>query len=128
MILSRKEFMKYLDTQSEIEELEERLEILESRAYRTTQVFSDMPKGGTKKDTVLDLISVRSELEEKINQLDIELKKINDCINIVPNPRMRKILTLRYINNSTFRQIGIALNTSEESIKTSLYKFFKNKK
>lgn len=128
MRLTRRELMRYSHIKQEIEELEERIEILESQTCKVTASYSDMPKGGAKKDSVIDLIYNKTELNEKQKELTKQFSIITKYINTIPSVRIRRILTMKYLGGMTSRQIAGKLNSTEDSIRSALYKYLSENK
>ena len=71
-------------------------------------------------------MDVRQKLYEKQRQIQAEIAFLEDWLNSVPDPEMRDILRLQYVNGLTQEQIAAELGYSERTIRRRLREFWKD--
>ena len=86
--MTKQRLQEYLWLKKSIEQLEERIEEIDTLLTKTTQTLSDMPKGNVPRDLTNDLLAKKVDLQntmkKRLNKSIIELKEIEQAIAILP--------------------------------------------
>lgn len=139
-MISKEILIQYSDLQEEVKEVRERIERTERQIAKIEEdgKVIDTVSGGSggiqhfkiegfphpeysRKKTLLyarkaTLASLEMELLETLNQVE-------EFISSVDDSKMRRILTMRFIENKNFEQIGKALGYDRTSISKKIDKF-----
>ena len=139
-MVTKQILIQYNDLQKEIREVRGRIANLEKYIERIEEDgnVADIVSGGdggiqhfkiegfpypeySKKKTLLltrksILVQLESELDEQINEVE-------NFISTVSDSKMRRILTMRFIEDKSFEQIGIAIGYDRTSISKKIDKF-----
>lgn len=139
-MISKEILIQYSDLQEEVKEVRERIERTESQIEKIEKEGNviDTVSGGSggiqhfkiegfpypeysRKKTLLyarkaTLVSLELELLETLNQVEEFIASVN-------NSEMRRILTMRFIDNKNFEQIGKILGYDRTSISKKIDKF-----
>lgn len=139
-MISKEILIQYSDLQEEVKEVRERIERTESQIAKIEEdgKVIDTVSGGnggiqhfkiegfpypeySRKKTLLyarkaTLASLEMELLETLNQVEEFIASVDDS-------KMRRILTMRFIDNKNFEQIGKALGYDRTSISKKIDKF-----
>lgn len=140
-MISKDILIQYSDLQEEIKDVRRRIDVLEEQIAKFEQngySEADLVKGGaggiqtfkiegfpyekySKKKTLLYsrkaiLESMEYDLLEMTNDVETYIASVN-------NSEMRRILTMRFINNMNFEQIGKILGYDRTSISKKIDKF-----
>ena len=139
-MISKEILIQYSDLQEEVKEVRERIERTERQIGKIEEdgKVIDTVSGGSggiqhfkiegfpypeysRKKTLLyarkaTLASLEMELLETLNQVEEFIASVDDS-------KMRRILTMRFIENKNFEQIGKALGYDRTSISKKIDKF-----
>lgn len=144
-MISKEILIQYSDLQEEVKEVRERIERTEKQIAKIEEdgnVIDTVSGGGggiqhfkiegfpypeySRKKTLLyarkaTLASLELELMEILNQVD-------EFITSVDDSRMRRIITLRFIENLSWNKVAdrIGGNNTEDSVKKAFYRFMEN--
>ena len=102
--------MQYRETEREIVRLEREVEEWRSRAERMTYSYSLAPsRGGDGRgmeNTVLHLHELTMALAGLLGEQAERRRTVGGIIDAVPDPKLRTVLRLRYIEGETIQQIA----------------------
>lgn len=144
-MISKEILIQYSDLQEEVKEVRERIERTERQIVKIEEDGNviDTVSGGnggiqhfkiegfpypeySRKKTLLyarkaTLASLELELMEMLNQVE-------EFISSVDDSRMRRIITLRFIDNLSWNKVAdrIGGNNTEDSVKKAFYRFMEN--
>ena len=144
-MVSKEILIQYSDLQEEVKEVRERIEKTEKQISRLEEDGSviDSVCGGnggiqhfkiegfpypeySRKKTLLyarkaTLASLEMELMEILNQVEEFIASVEDS-------RIRRIITLRFIDNLSWNKVAdrIGGNNTEDSVKKAFYRFMEN--
>ena len=144
-MISKEILIQYSDLQEEVKEVRERIDKTEKQIAKLEvegNVVDSVSggNGGTqhfkiegfpypeynRKKTLLyarkaTLASLEMELMETLNQVEEFIASVDDS-------RMRRIITLRFIDNLSWNKVAdrIGGNNTEDSVKKSFYRFMEN--
>lgn len=110
-IINKKRYLRrYRKNQAKLERLEEKLVNLDSRIYSLrSPTISDMPKGG-QGITSEDLMAEKLELQDRINRVSRQGKRIRseilDKIDQLDDTRHAEILEAYFIDRQDFSSIA----------------------
>ena len=112
----------------EIERDKARLNELYIKAASCTQTITGMPHvpGITDKigNYAGEIADLRGIIEANIQRCFYELSRLNRYIDVVDDPQMRMILSLRFVNGLTWRQVAESIGgNTEDSVKKACYRF-----
>ena len=144
-MVSKEILIQYSDLQEEVKEVRERIEKTEKQISRLEEAGNviDSVCGGnggiqhfkiegfpypeySRKKTLLyarkaTLASLEMELMEILNQVEEFIASVEDS-------RIRRIITLRFIDNLSWNKVAdrIGGNNTEDSVKKAFYRFMEN--
>ena len=144
-MISKEILIQYSDLQEEVKEVRERIDRTERQIAKIEEDGNviDTVSGGnggiqhfkiegfpypeySRKKTLLDarkatLASLELELMEMLNQVEEFIASVDDS-------RMRRIITLRFIDNLSWNKVAdrIGGNNTEDSVKKAFYRFMEN--
>lgn len=144
-MISKEILIQYSDLQEEVKEVRERIERTERQIAKIEEDGNviDTVSGGcggiqhfkiegfsypeySRKKTLLyarkaTLASLELELMEMLNQVEEFIASVDDS-------RMRRIITLRFIDNLSWNKVAdrIGGNNTEDSVKKAFYRFMEN--
>lgn len=144
-MISKEILIQYSDLQEEVKEVRERIERTEMQIAKIEEdgnVIDTVSGGGggiqhfkiegfpypeySRKKTLLyarkaTLASLELELMETLNQVEEFIASVDDS-------RMRRIITLRFIDNLSWNKVAdrIGGNNTEDSVKKAFYRFMEN--
>lgn len=144
-MISKEILIQYSDLQEEVKEVRERIERTERQIAKIEENGNviDTVSGGcggiqhfkiegfpypeySRKKTLLyarkaTLASLELELMEMLNQVEEFIASVDDS-------RMRRIITLRFIDNLSWNKVAdrIGGNNTEDSVKKAFYRFMEN--
>ena len=144
-MISKEILIQYSDLQEEVKEVRERIEKTEKQISKIEDDGNvvDSVCGGdggiqhfkiegfpypeySRKKTLLyarkaTLASLELELMETLNQVEEFIKSVDDS-------RMRRIITLRFVDNLSWNKVAdrIGGNNTEDSVKKAFYRFMEN--
>lgn len=144
-MISKEILIQYSDLQEEVKEVRERIDKTEKQIAKIEEEGNvvDSVSGGnggtqhfkiegfpypeySRKKTLLyarkaTLASLELELMETLNQVEEFIKSVDDS-------RMRRIITLRFVDNLSWNKVAdrIGGNNTEDSVKKAFYRFMEN--
>lgn len=144
-MISKEILIQYSDLQEEVKEVRERIDKTEKQIAKIEDDGNvvDSVRGGdggiqhfkiegfpypeySRKKTLLyarkaTLASLELELMETLNQVEEFIKSVDDS-------RMRRIITLRFVDNLSWNKVAdrIGGNNTEDSVKKAFYRFMEN--
>jgi hypothetical protein len=115
----------------EIEHLKTRIEELECIATSSTSRITGMPHTTDISDKVGKYASEIADLKElldlNLKKCFYELNRLNRYISSIQDSEIRLIITLRYINGLSWRQIAFSIGggNTEDGVKKIVYRYLK---
>lgn len=119
--MTKERLRQYSAIVKEIEELKERIAIIEAKCSARAIIITDMPKGGIPPDNLTKLGDAVRELAILESNLHCEMIAIEEYINSLPDGRVRAIFRYKHFHNYTFEKIGNKLNYSTRHVKRLYY-------
>lgn len=112
----------------EIEREREHLRELEASATNGTTRITGLPHAGAMSDkTALwaAIADTRAVIEAKINLSVVEYNRLSRYIATVDDSLMRQILTLRFVEGMSWRQVarGVGGNNTEDGVRKAVKRF-----
>lgn len=129
--MNKKELSQLYYLNREIEQLKSRIEELECIAVSDTSRITGMPHVIGISDKVGRYAAEIADLKELLNlnlkKCFYELNRLNRYIESIDDSQMRMIMTLRYVNGLSWRQIAFSIGggNTEDSIKKLAYRYLK---
>jgi hypothetical protein len=129
--MNKKELSQLYYLNREIEQLKSRIEELECIAVSDTSRITGMPHVTGISDKVGIYAAEIADLKELLNlnlkKCFYELNRLNRYIESIDDSQMRMIMTLRYVNGLSWRQIAFSIGggNTEDSIKKLAYRYLK---
>ncbi|WP_195509964.1 RNA polymerase subunit sigma-24 [Clostridium tyrobutyricum] len=129
--MNKKELSQLYYLNREIEQLKSRIEELECIAVSDTSRITGMPHVTGISDKVGRYVAEIADLKELLNlnlkKCFYELNRLNRYIESIDDSQMRMIMTLRYVNELSWRQIAFSIGggNTEDSIKKLAYRYLK---
>ena len=114
--MTAKEFlMQYRNADDEINSHLDEIHRLRSLAAKTTHVMShDRPAQSEGEDRLASIVAriadMEREVDDEIDRLDGIKRTVQRAIASVPDARLRKVLTLRYIGGKRWEQIAVDMD------------------
>lgn len=107
----REKLNRARNAQREMDALRERVEFWRAEAQRCTASYGlGAPGGGGAADRRAELVArivdAQRELEARIGEIAAAEREAMELIDRLDDERMRTLLTLRYVDNLTWRQIA----------------------
>jgi hypothetical protein len=127
--MTKKELSQLYYLNREIEEQQRRLAELESLATSATGHITGTPRAMRTADRVgeyaSEIADLKALLDLNLKKCFYELNRLNRCIAGAADSQTRLILSLRYINGMTWRQIAFSIggNNTEEGVKKAAYRY-----
>ena len=112
IIMTKERLNEYRQLAKEVEELKERIAILESRCEGGAIIITDMPKGGVPSDNLINLGDAVRQLVILENNLHCEMVAIEEYIEQIEDSRARTIFRYRYIQGLKWDLIAKKMNYS----------------
>ena len=113
---------------------QERVDAINSRLRSVGTNYSGMPHADSTdvhklEDAVADLIRAKDNVERKRSEYRKEQARLEEYINSVEDPRMRYILSLRFIDLLSWRQIArkVGGGNTEDGVRISVKRFLQKK-
>ncbi|EHN13420.1 hypothetical protein [Clostridium sporogenes] len=129
--MTKKELSQLYYLNKEIGHLKNRIEELECIAISSTSQITGMPHATGISDKVGKYVAEIADLKElldlNLKKCFYELNRLNRYINSVKDSQIRMILTLRYVNGLSWRQIAFSIGggNTEDSVKKLAYRYLK---
>lgn len=118
----------------EIEEIQKRIDELETAATSCTARLTGMPHASGVYDKIgkyaAEIVDLKSLLDLNLKKCFYELNRLNRYINSVNNSEMRLILSLRYINGLEWDQVAASISpyASGDSVRKAHDRFLRRNK
>ncbi len=127
--MTKKELSQLYYLKREIKEQQKRIKKLEDAATSCSSKIDGLPSGEGINDKIgnyaVQIADLKSLLDLNLKKCFYELNRLNRYIQSVEDSQMRMILTLRYVNSLTWRQIaksmGVAGDGSTERKKLNRF-------
>lgn len=122
----------YLDKLIDYEN--ERLENLRAKLDLHSPAISDMPKASGAKDkigeVVPEIVDKEREIRMEVQDLEERRKRLHDFIRVLPNVRIRIIMSLRFIDQLTWTDVAAKIGgrETEDTVKKACYRYLESKK
>ncbi|WP_039652106.1 hypothetical protein [Clostridium tyrobutyricum] len=129
--MNKKELSQLYYLNREIEQLKSRIEELECIAVSDTSRITGMPHVTGISDKVgryaAEIADLKGLLDLNLKKCFYELNRLNRYIESIDDSQMRMIMTLRYVNELSWRQIAFSIGggNTEDSIKKLAYRYLK---
>jgi len=127
--LNKKELSQLYWLNREIEEQQRRLAELETLATSCTSRITGMPRSHGVIDKLskyaAEIADLRELIDLNIRKCFFELNRLNRFISTVDDSLIRQILSLRYVNGLTWRQIAFSVGggNTEDSVRKAHDRF-----
>lgn len=107
---------RYQTLGKRIEQLSAERAVWLSKACKTTQVISDMPKAKNvtqgSSNELEKYIEIGEEITQELKKLHHIRREIRGVISTLQNDTLQTLMLFRYINGMTFEEIAVKLNYS----------------
>lgn len=111
----------------EIKKVQEEIQQLREQNFFKPNIFSDMPRGGTGKDMLVEYIEESKRLDDMLNyslrKLQEKRAEIEEFICGIEDNETRLIVRLRCINNMDWMDIGEELGMERTTASKKFYKY-----
>ena len=118
--MTKKELSQLYYLKKEIRQQQKRLQELETVATSCTSKITGMPHGMGINDKIskyaAQIADLKGLLDLNLKKCFYELNRINRFIESVEDSEIRMILTLRYTQNLSWRNIATTMNYQDESV------------
>ena len=118
--MTKKELSQLYYLKKEIRQQQKRLQELETAATSCTSKITGMPHGMGINDKIskyaAQIADLKGLLDLNLKKCFYELNRINRFIESVEDSEIRMILTLRYTQNLSWRNIATTMNYQDESV------------
>ncbi len=127
--MNKKELSQLYWLNREIEEQQRRLAELETLATSCTSRITGMPRAQGVIDKLskyaAEIADLRELIDLNIRKCFFELNRLNRFISTVDDSLIRQILSLRYVNGLTWRQIAFSVGggNTEDSVRKAHDRF-----
>lgn len=121
----------YLDKLIDYEN--ERLDNLRAKLDIHSPTISDMPKASGAKDkigeVVPEIVDKVRELERDVQDLEDRRSRLADFIRVLPNIRIRIIMSLRFIDQMSWTDVAAKIGgkETEDTVKKAVYRYLDGK-
>lgn len=122
----------YLDKLIDFEN--ERLENLRAKLDLHSPTISDMPKASGARDKIGDImpeiVDKTRELEIDIQDLEERRQRLQEFIRVIPNIRIRIIMSRRFIDQMTWTEVAAKIGgrETEDTVKKAVYRYLESKR
>lgn len=127
--MNKKQLERIKEIDNEIYDLMEQLYSLTNKSQVKGQIISDMPRGGERKDSTLEYVSRKNDIEKAINKLTMEkealIEQAIEFISNIKDVETRAIIQKRIFSGETFEEIGYALGMDRSTVCRKFNNFFK---
>jgi hypothetical protein len=127
--MNKKELSQLYWLNREIEEQQRRLTELETLATSCTSLITGMPRAKGIIDRLAkyaaEIADLRGIIDLNIKKCFYELNRLNRFIDTIDDSQIRQILSLRYVNGLTWRQIACSIGggNTEDSVRKAHDRF-----
>ena len=132
--ITKRELSQLYYLSREIERDKRRLKELEALAEGTTQHLTGMPIapgfGDKTARYAIEIMELKEIIECNLRRYMIEYNRLMRFISEVKDSQMRQILTLRYVNGMTWREVAQSIGggNTEDGVKQAAHRFISGKK
>lgn len=132
--VTKRELSQLYYLSREIERDKRRLKELEALAEGATQHLTGMPIAPGHGDKIsryaVELMEIKEILQCNLRRYMIEYNRLLRYISSVEDSQMRQILTLRYLNGLTWREVAQSIGggNTEDGVKQAAHRFISGKK
>jgi hypothetical protein len=116
--MTKQELSQLYYLNREIEQLQARINELETIATSCSSQITGMPHGSGISDKIgeyaAEIADLKNLLSLNLQKCFYELNRLNRFINSVEDSEMRQILTYRYISGLTWQQIAFNIGEHDE--------------
>jgi len=129
--LTKKDLSQLFCLNREIEQMQKRLQELESEATCCTPQITGMPHASGVSDKIgkyaAEIADLKGLLDLNLRKCFYELNRLNRYINSIDDAEMRMILTFRYINGLPWEQVAACISpyASGDSVRKAHDRFLK---
>jgi len=129
--MTKKELSQLYYLNREIEEQQRRLAELEAVATSCTATITGFPKANNISDMLaeyaVEIADLKALLDLNLKKCFHELNRLNQYIQSVDDSQMRMLLSLRYINGFSWRQIAFSIGggNTDEGVRQMAHRFIK---
>ena len=129
--MTKQELSQLYYLNREIEHLKDRITELECIATSSTSRITGMPHATDISDKVgkyaAEIADLKELLDLNLKKCFYELNRLNRYIESIEDSQIRMIMTLRYVNGLSWRQIAFSVGggNTEESVKKVAYRYLK---
>ncbi len=129
--MTKQELSQLYYLNREIEHLKDRITELECIATSSTSRITGMPHATDISDKVgkyaAEIADFKELLDLNLKKCFYELNRLNRYIESIDDSQIRMIMTLRYVNGLSWRQIAFSVGggNTEESVKKVAYRYLK---
>lgn len=122
----------YLDKLIDYEN--ERLDDLRAKLDLHSPTISDMPKASGAKDkigeVVPEIVDKTRQIEMDVCDLEARRNRLQGFIRVLPNIRIRLIMTLRFIDRLPWTEVAekIGGRETEDTVKKACYRYLDSKR
>lgn len=122
----------YLDKLIDYEN--EQLDNLRAKLDLHSPTISDMPKASGAKDKIGEIVP---EIVDKTRQIEMDLrdleerrKRLHEFIRVLPNIRIRIIMSLRFIDQLSWTDVAAKIGgrETEDTVKKACYRYLESKR
>ena len=114
--MTKKELSQLYYLKREIKEQQKRIKELEAAATSCSSKIDGLPSGEGINDKIgnyaVQIADLKSLLDLNLKKCFYEFNRLNRYIQSVEDSQMRMILTLRYVNGLTWRQIAKSMGVA----------------
>ncbi len=129
--MTKQELSQLYYLNREIEHLKGRITELECIATSSNSRITGMPHATDISDKVgkyaAEITDLKELLDLNLKKCFYELNRLNRYIESIDDSQIRMIMTLRYVNGLSWRQIAFSVGggNTEESVKKVAYRYLK---
>lgn len=129
--MTKQELSQLYYLNREIEHLKGRITELECIATSSNSRITGMPHATDISDKVgkyaAEIADLKELLDLNLKKCFYELNRLNRYIESIEDSQIRMIMTLRYVNGLSWRQIAFSVGggNTEESVKKVAYRYLK---
>lgn len=122
----------YLDKLIDYEN--EQLDNLRAKLDLHSPTISDMPKASGARDKIGDImpeiVDKTRELEIDIQDLEERRQRLQEFIRVIPNIRIRIIMSRRFIDQMTWTEVAAKIGgrETEDTVKKAVYRYLESKR
>lgn len=124
--MTKEELYYYFNLNIEIEQLKERIAWLQSQTEKCTQNISNHCKGSQKKDTIIELMTLKKMLSQRLRECIKQRIRIENYIESIDDFEIRLIMVSRIIKGNSWRKVAFDIGHYDESYPRKKFnQFFK---